>query len=484
MAMCRNRSSVCAKQPRSPAGNPWHAIASEGRPLTRQRIGERIRGVGPGPQIVWGLLLSLVLVVANRVAGLWRAPGKRAQSRQDLRQKLIERWTGFLGERKGAFAKAGQFASLRLDVIPSDLATSLARLRDQVPPLPFPEIRHVIESDLGGPMESHFPNIDAIPLGAASIAQAHRARLPDGSDVIVKVQYPWVRSSIRSDLRWLRLLASLALRSRGRKSKTLDVSRFFDEFESSLQEEMDFRIEARAAAEIARNLKDDPQVRVPRVVETHSSERVLTVYYHPCVNVIDRSGLARLGVSPRAILEILARAYSKQIFVDGLFHADPHSGNLFVIDEPGAAEKPCVLFVDFGLHRRLSKELRTSLRKGIYALLQKDLDEFIHRMDELDIIAEGAQPAVRTAVEEMFRAIGQSSGAGSPLAVGGGRILDLKDQAKRLLEQTPGLQLPNDLLLYARTLSYLFALGEELDPEVDLMKISTPYLLRFLAEKD
>jgi len=276
----------------------------------------------------------------------------------------------------------------------------------------------------------------------------------------------------------------VALRSRPKKATVLDWSRFFDEFESSLKEEMDFRIEARAAGEIADNLKDDPQVRVPHVVETHSSERVLTVYYHPCVNIVDRPGLARLGVSPRSILEILARAYSKQIFVDGLFHADPHSGNLFVIDEPRAAENPCVLFVDFGLQRRLSKELRTSLRKGIYALLQRDLDEFIQRMDELDMIAEGSQPAVRAAVEEMFQAIGKSSGTGSPLAVGGGRILDLKDQAKVLLEKTPGLQLPNDLLLYARTLSYLFALGEELDPEVDLMKISTPYLLRFLAEKE
>ena len=415
---------------------------------------------------------------------MWRSADARTRSRQALRQRLIDHWTDFLGERKGAFAKAGQFASLRLDVIPSDLASALARLRDRVPPLPFPVIQKVIESDLGAPLESRFASIETVPLGAASIAQAHRARLPDGSDVIVKVQYPWVRSSLRSDLRWLRLLASLALRSNRKGAQVLDRSRFFDEFESSLEDEMDFRIEARAAGEIARNLEGDPQVRVPQVVETHSSQRVLTVYYHPCVNVSDREGLARLGVVPGAILEILARAYSKQIFVDGLFHADPHSGNLFVVEEPEAAQKPCVLFVDFGLHRRLSSELRISLKKGIYALLQRDLDEFIQRMDELDMIAEGAQPAVRSAVEEMFQAISQDSGAGSPLTMGGGRVLDLKDHAKQLLERTPGLQLPNDLLLYARTLSYLFALGEELDPEVDLMKISTPYLLRFLAEKD
>lgn len=452
--------------------------------MSGRNIGKQTRSVGTGPRLIWGLLLSLGLITANRIAGLWRSADARTRSRQALRQRLIDHWTDFLGERKGAFAKAGQFASLRLDVIPSDLASALARLRDRVPPLPFPVIQEVIESDLGAPLESRFASIETVPLGAASIAQAHRARLPDGSDVIVKVQYPWVRSSLRSDLRWLRLLASLALRSNRKGAQVLDRSRFFDEFESSLEDEMDFRIEARAAGEIARNLEGDPQVRVPQVVETHSSQRVLTVYYHPCVNVSDREGLARLGVVPGAILEILARAYSKQIFVDGLFHADPHSGNLFVVEEPEAAQKPCVLFVDFGLHRRLSSELRISLKKGIYALLQRDLDEFIQRMDELDMIAEGAQPAVRSAVEEMFQAISQDSGAGSPLTMGGGRVLDLKDHAKQLLERTPGLQLPNDLLLYARTLSYLFALGEELDPEVDLMKISTPYLLRFLAEKD
>ena len=100
------------------------------------------------------------------------------------------------------------------------------------------------------------------------------------------------------------------------------------------------------------------------------------------------------------------------------------------------------------------------------------------------MIAEGAHADVCSAVARMFQAIREDSGSGSPLAVGGRRVLDLKDQTKKLLEETPGLQLPNDLLLYARTLSYLFALGEELDPQVDLMKISTPYLLRFLAEKN
>ena len=184
---------------------------------------------------------------------------------------------------------------------------------------------------------------------------------------------------------------------------------------------------------------------------------------------------------PCDVLEVLARAYAKQVFVDGLFHADPHPGNLFVIDEPDAATAPRVLFVDFGLSKRLSPELRRELRKGIYALLQRDVDGFVARMHAMNMIAPGAEPGVRSAVISMLERLG---GEGGLFGIGNGQVLGIKDEAKRLLQETPGLQLPNDLLLYARTLSYLFALGEQLDPELDLMKLSMPYLLRFLAATD
>jgi ubiquinone biosynthesis protein len=181
------------------------------------------------------------------------------------------------------------------------------------------------------------------------------------------------------------------------------------------------------------------------------------------------------------VLEILARAYAKQVFVDGVFHADPHPGNLFVLDEPDAARRPRVLFVDFGLSRRLTKELRGELRRGVYALLSGDPHAFLEGMERMHMIAPGARAGVEGAVTAMFERI--RSEASSPLALGGDRVLALKDEAKLLLETTPGLQLPTDLLLYAKTLSYLFGLGTLLAPEVDLMRLSVPYLLRFLAEK-
>ena len=252
------------------------------------------------------------------------------------------------------------------------------------------------------------------------------------------------------------------------------------ELRETLREELDFEREAAVAREIASNLCLEPQIVVPEIVPALTTRRVLTMSFHAAVSVTDRSGLARLGVAPAAVLEILARAYAKQVFVDGLFHADPHPGNLFVLDEPGAALRPRVLFIDFGLSRRLDPGLRRELRQALFALLQRDLEGFVGAMDRMGMIAPGAQGGVRVAVQAMLERMQREGG--SPLALSGGQVLSLKDEAKRLLQQTPGIQLPNDLLLYARTLSYLFALGAELDPSVDLLKISVPYLLKFLAE--
>ena len=384
-----------------------------------------------------------------------------------------------LGDLKGAFVKAGQFASLRVDMLPARAREPLASLQDRVPPLPLEVVRGVVEEDLGAPLESLYHRFDPIPLGTASIAQVHRAALPDGREVAVKVQHPWLEASLRSDLGVIR--AALAgfsfLRGRGR----VDQRRVFEEFATGLAEELDFEREAEVATEIAANLADEPQIVVPEIVRSHSTRHVLTMRYRPAVSILDRTALARLGVNPGDVLEVLARAYAKQVFVDGLFHADPHPGNLFVLEEADAGSRPRVLFVDFGLSKRLDPALRQELRKGIYALLQRDLDTFVSGMERMGMIAPGAEGRVRTAVSAMFTRIRE--GGGTPLAMSGSAILSLKDEAKALLQSTEGLHLPNELLLYAKTLSYLFQLGAELDPRVDLMRLSVPFLLRFLADR-
>jgi len=422
-------------------------------------------------------------LAGGALADLFAAPATRATRREARRARLARRVATVLGELKGPYTKAGQFAALRYDALPAAARSAFEGLQDRVAPLPFETVRAVLEAELGAPLATHFARFDPAPLGAASMAQVHHARLHDGSEVAVKVQHPWLLASLPADVALLHALHRLWARVaewRGTPTRRgVDRERLFAEFSASLAEELDFTREAAIAGEIARNLASDPQIVVPDVIPRLSTRRVLTMAYHPAVPLLDRARLDALGVRPRDVLEVLARAYAKQVFVDGLFHADPHPGNLFVIDEPEARTKPRVLFVDFGLSKRLAPALRRELRLGIYALLQRDVDGFVAGMARMEMIAPGAEPGVRAAVLRMFERM-----AGSPLALSGAGVLGLKDEAKALLQETEGLQLPNELLLYAKTLSYLFGLGERLDPSVDLMKLTVPYLLTFLASRD
>lgn len=400
---------------------------------------------------------------------------RRTRRRSDAARRVAR----VLGELKGPFAKAGQFAALRYDVLDPTVREAFASLQDRVPPRPFAEISALVESELGTRLDDVFSEFDREPLGAASVAQVHRARLAASGEVVaVKVQYPWLARSLRAELAIARALLSLLMPRRS--TAGVDRDRLFEEFAAGLAEELDFEREARVAREIAANLANDPQVLVPTVHPECSTRRVLVMSFVPALPIGDRAALVARGVPIDQVLATLARAYAKQVFVDGLFHADPHPGNLFVVDEPDAVVRPRVLFIDFGLSKHLDPDLRRELRLGIHALLKRDVEGFLDGMDRMGMIAPGARAGVRDAVAAMFERI---AGEGSVLGLGGGQVLALKDHAKRLLEETPGLQLPNDLLHYAKTLSYLFALGERLDPSVDLMKLTVPYLLRFLAER-
>jgi ubiquinone biosynthesis protein len=468
----------------SPSG-PGDSSAPDGAlaPLAdrgRSRpVGFRTHGAEAAIRLTGLALRRLPVHAGGWLLDRLRRPEARAVRADARLRTTLQAAVRVLGILKGAFVKAGQFAAVRHDLLPPGASEPLALLQSRVPPLPFETVREAVERELRAPLEELFESFDPQPLGAASIAQAHRARLPGGLDVAVKVQYPWVRASLPADLKMLDRLLRWGAWWRGQRIPEREA--LVEEFRTGLLEELDFEREARVAGEIAANLAGDPQIAVPRVIADRSTRRVLTMSYCDAIPIDDFAALDARGISRAAVLQVLARAYARQIFEDGLFHADPHPGNLFVVDEPEAHERPRVLFVDFGLSKRLSPALRRHIRQGIYALLQLDLDAFVARMDAMGMIAPGAHPGVRDAVERMFERIRERGGA---LSVPGQAILGLKEEAKELLRETPGLQLPNDLLLYARTLTYLFALGDRLAPEVDLVKLSTPYLLKFLAEKD
>ena len=441
----------------------------------------RTSGCQAGTNLLAWLSALLIRELGGRIGDLWtqRADSRRRSRRIRAERRLIE----ILGELRGPFVKIGQFASLRYDVLSADTREALTSLQEHVPPLAFGDIREIIEYELSSPLESHFQHFDPVAIGSASIGQVHRAHLEDGTAVAVKVQYPWIAASVVSDLRIIRSGLWLFGTFTGRRIPQLQ--QLFTEFSAGLQEELDFTHEARCAEQIALNLAGDSSILVPQVFHEQSTSRVLTASYHETVP-IEREVLERHGIAVRPVLEALTRAYAKMVFVDGLFHADPHPGNLYVVKEPDMATHPRVLFVDFGLSKRLEPQLRDAMRQGLYALLQRDVDAFVGRMHEMGMIEAGATDQVHAAITAMFEQINASTSSHpdpeNALGIAGSQVLGLKDQAKLLLEETPGLQLPNDLLLYAKTLSYLFALGDRLAPEVDLLRLALPYLLRFLAE--
>ena len=384
-----------------PLGNhAGQALLSSFLRRARQAIGFRVRTLGLGPAL---RILGLMAWIATdwllaRIRGAFLPLPDREALRDAAQDRAVLRTVALLGQLKGAFVKAGQFAALRHDLISARSASILASLRDRVPALSLQQLEPLILRELGSEKYEQIADIEAIPLGSASIAQAHRARLSDGSEVVIKIQYPWIEEATPRDLSLLRTLARLGAGWLRNRTVSVDIEQLFDEFSEGLMTELDFREEARSAEAIAGNLASVPGVVVPKIYPALSSKRILTMSYQPCVPIHDAQTLKQLGVRPSDLLTRLAHAYAKQVFVDGLFHADPHPGNLFVLDTPDAEENPKVLFVDFGLCRRLSLELKTAMRKGIYAVLQRDPEALILQMKEMEMIADGSEEGVRVAV--------------------------------------------------------------------------------------
>jgi len=410
-------------------------------------------------------LLRAGLLLALRDLGPFGGRRSRAERDTAAGQRLADA----LGSLRGLYTKLGQHLATRVDALSDEFRAPLDALHQSAPPVPFPVIRGELERGLGS--ARLFAWIDPEPLGTASIAQVHRARLRSGADVAVKVRHPELSpAGLERDLARLRRALPLLrpwLSPRDGRALLQELGR-------ALVRELDFELEGRTAEQIATAFASDSRVLVPRVHWEVTSTSVLTLDYVPRVRLDDPAALAARGVSPEACLAIVVDAYGRQVFGDGLFHADPHVGNLYLLDDPD--RPPRVLFLDFGLAERLAPEVREELRLGLQALLRRDVDSLLAGLSRLQAVIPGREREARAALESALAA-----GASNALGAGVAAIQSLKQLGKQLVRESRAFRIPRDLLLWARTLAYVYNLGERIAPGADPMRLFLPHLLRFIT---
>src|SRR5919199_1092196 len=239
-----------------------------------------------------------------------------------FRKRLVE-----LGP---AYVKLGQVLSTRPDLLPPAYINELERLQDDVGAIPFADVEATIEAQLGARMSKLFARFDHEPLGTASLGQVHAAELRDGRPVVVKVQRPGIRQQLADDLEYFRELARF-ITAHSTFGERVDMLGIVQQLERALADELDYRVEARNAAAFRRALARFPRLLIPRVIEGYSAERVITTERIRGVKVSEIPAISRAEHDLRPVADEFAKAYLKQITIDGHFHADPHPGNVFVV---------------------------------------------------------------------------------------------------------------------------------------------------------
>lgn len=363
---------------------------------------------------------------------------------------------------KGLYIKAGQFISTRSDLVPPAYTRSLARLQDRVPPHPAAEARATIERELGRPVGELFAELDVRPVAAASLAQVHRATLFDGRRVAVKVQYPDAEALVRLDVHNLRMLVALV----ARLEPNFDYRAVAQEIASQVPLELDFAREARMAARIGRNLASVPGVVVPQAIDGLVSRRVLVSEWLDGQRLLDHGHPGEAALSGgHVVVERIAAAFGQQILVDGLFQADPHPGNILILDD-GA-----VGLLDFGLTKELPDEARLGFARLVLAAAKRDAPAILAAFDALGLRTRSQRP------EDLF-ALMRGFFEPRSVVVGAG----LSRDSASALSRNPVDVLPPDLVLLGRVVGLLRGVSASLGVPLSPMEMLRPYAERVLAE--
>lgn len=431
---------------------------------------------------------------------LLRNLGFRRYSNRTRPERMVKSARAFRSlavEMGGVLIKVGQFFSSRVDVLPKAITDELVGLQDEVPPEAFVDIRRVAENEFGMPLEDKFISFEEKPLASASLGQVHRARVQyayedtdaeDIVDVVVKIQRPDIEAIIAIDLAALRTVGRWLQKYKPIRRR-VDIPALLDEFSRVLYEEIDYHAEGQNAETFAMNFEDDRCVRVPYVVWSNTTKRVLTLENVWAIKITDYDQISARGIDRSEVATRLLDVYLKQIFEDGFFHADPHPGNLFVYPDPDQStdiHSGCswqLTFVDFGMVGRVAPAMKEGLRELLIGVGTQDPNRVVKAYQMMGVLLPSADmELIERAGSQVFeRFWGKNM---DELRRMDPRDLHMFTGEFRELMYTMPFQIPQDIIFLARAVGILSGMCTGLDPEFNVWKQIAPFANKLLLGED
>ena len=374
-----------------------------------------------------------------------------------------------LEELGPTFIKLGQTLSVRPDLVPLDLCYELSKLQDRVPPFGYEDVKKQIKESFGSYPDKIFASFDPVPFAAASLGQAHRARLKTGENVVVKVQRPDMRKMIETDVDILYTLAQLANRYM-HDIKIFDPISIVDEFSRVITKEIDFTYEAHNIDKFCKNFKESTTVQIPRVFWEYTKHKVITTEEITGIRMSDYLNQPHSDEEKKAVAANGADAILQQIFIDGFFHADPHPGNLFILPDNAAA------FVDFGIVGRLDEDTRDVVVNLLIAISTKNINGIIKALEMLGSVVE------EHSLRDFKHDISDFVERFYDIPLKQIEISTILPQAVELMTRHK-LKIPPQFHVMIKALATMDGVARQLDPDFNTIAHTRPFVERLVRER-